>query len=402
MTPQLRFPAFTDKWQLKKLGDIARVVTGSTPSTADMSLYGDEFLFISPADMNSGRYVTNTRTKLSQKGFEKSRPIPVGSTLFVCIGSTIGKTAQATIECTTNQQINSVIGDDNNVDDDFVYLALSRLSRRISLLAGEQAVPIISKGEFQKTKLSVPSKPEQEKIAEFLTLVDERIAAGEKKLELLQKYKKGVMQKIFTQAIRFRDENGNPYPEWEKKRLGDLFDRVTDKNKENNQNVLTISAQQGLISQTDFFSKIVAAKNVTNYFMLTMGDFAYNKSYSAGYPMGAIKKLNLYTKGIVSTLYICFRAKDSNDNDFFEQVFVYGLQDSEIEKVAQEGARNHGLLNIGVSDFFNIELTLPKSKEEQQKIAALLIALDDKIAAEQTRLTAAKQWKKGLLQRMFI
>ncbi len=118
--------------------------------------------------------------------------------------------------------------------------------------------------------------------------------------------------------------------------------------------------------------------------------------------MGAIKCLKYYDKGIVSTLYICFRAKDSHNVCFFEHVFDFGLQNPEIEKVAQEGARNHGLLNIGVEDFFSIGLSVPSSMQERQKIADFLSAIDDKIKAEETKLATAKKFKKALLQRMFV
>ena len=135
--------------------------------------------------------------------------------------------------------------------------------------------------------------------------------------------------------------------------------------------------------------------------MLHKGDFAYNKSYSNGYPMGAIKCLNNYEKGVVSTLYICFRLKVRNLNKFFEQYFENGFQNKEIEKVAQEGARNHGLLNIGLDDFFSIDLKIP-SYAEQTKIANFLTSLDDKINHNQTQLNALKKYKQGLLQQLFV
>ena len=165
--------------------------------------------------------------------------------------------------------------------------------------------------------------------------------------------------------------------------------------------LLTISAQQGLINQEEYFNKSVSAKDVTNYYLLHAGDFAYNKSYSNGYPMGAIKCLNRYEKGAVSTLYICFRFIEGNINSFFEHYFEFGLHNSEIEKVAQEGARNHGLLNIALNDFFNISMRIP-STSEQTKIANFLTAVDDKITQAQAQLEAVKLYKKGLLQQMFV
>ena len=190
--------------------------------------------------------------------------------------------------------------------------------------------------------------------------------------------------------------------EWEVKRLGDLFVRITDRNKENNRNVLTISAQYGLVNQFEYFSKNVAATDVTNYYIIKKGDFAYNKSRSQGYPFGAIKPLLLYEKGVVSTLYICFRLKEDSmcDADFFRFYFETGIINDQISNIAQEGARNHGLLNISTDDFFNINLLVPPLTE-QRRIAACLSALDEMLAATNGKLEQLKAYKKGLMQNIF-
>lgn len=190
--------------------------------------------------------------------------------------------------------------------------------------------------------------------------------------------------------------------EWEVKRLGDLFTRVTDKNSENNKNVLTISAQYGLVNQFEYFSKNVAATDVTNYYIIKKGDFAYNKSRSQGYPFGAIKLLLLYEKGVVSTLYICFRLKEDSlcDADFFRFCFETGMINGQISNIAQEGARNHGLLNISTEDFFNIFLCVP-SLAEQKRIAECLSAVDKMIAESNRKLELLKAHKKGLMQKLF-
>lgn len=219
---------------------------------------------------------------------------------------------------------------------------------------------------------------------------------------MLEKYKKSVKQAIFSQKIRFRNENGKDYSDWQGKSFGEVFDRITTKNKENNLNVLTISAQHGLINQEKFFNKSVAAKNLTGYYLLHKDDFAYNKSYSKGYPMGAIKRLNKYDKGVVSALYICFRARAGESVSFLEQYFNSGLQNKEIEKIAQEGARNHGLLNMSVTEFFTNIFMLVPSFKEQQEIANFLIAIDDKINLTKKELEQAIIFKKALQQQIFV
>ncbi len=188
---------------------------------------------------------------------------------------------------------------------------------------------------------------------------------------------------------------------WDIKPLEDGFKRLTTRNLEDNQNALTISAQLGLVSQLDYFNKKVAAKDLSNYYLLHKGDFAYNKSYSKGYPMGAIKPLRLYDKGVVSTLYICFRVKDGFDGSFFEHYFEAGLLNPEIGKIAQEGGRAHGLLNVSVKEFFkDVNIFVPQL-EEQQKIADCLSSLDALIAAQSDKLDALKTHKKGLMQQLF-
>ncbi len=187
--------------------------------------------------------------------------------------------------------------------------------------------------------------------------------------------------------------------EWRVKRLSDIADRVVRRNKENNQNILTISAQQGLVGQEKYFSKIVAAKNVKNYYLLHKNDYAYNKSYSKGYPMGAIKRLIHDEKGVVSTLYICFKLKDRGEL-FFDQYIEAGKLNSEIEKIAQEGARNHGLLNMSVSDYFTMQVTLP-AKLEQEKIAAFLKIIDERIVNQVRKVELLKKYKKGIMQKIF-
>lgn len=204
---------------------------------------------------------------------------------------------------------------------------------------------------------------------------------------------------MLAPKLRFKDDNGEAFLEWERKYLYQLTQRVTRKNKENNKNILTISAQQGLINQEKFFNKLVSAKNVQNYYLLYKNEFAYNKSYSKGYPMGAIKKLTNYDKGVVSTLYICFNFIEGNDS-YFEQYFESGKHNKELEKVAQEGARNHGLLNLGINDFFNRELLVPSAKE-QTKIANFLTTLDVRISQQEKQCQLLEQYKKGMMQQLF-
>jgi len=189
--------------------------------------------------------------------------------------------------------------------------------------------------------------------------------------------------------------------EWNEVRFHDMFSRVTRKNKKGNTNVLTISAQHGLINQNEFFNKTIASDDKSNYYLMEKGEFAYNKSYSNGYPFGALKRLDYYDKGIVSPLYICFAANENNKYpDFYVHYFEAGLMNREIQAFAQEGARNHGLLNISVDDFFNSNLLNPPLSE-QKKIAEILSA-QDKIIELKEKLIAEKQRQKKYLMQMLL
>jgi type I restriction enzyme, S subunit len=188
-----------------------------------------------------------------------------------------------------------------------------------------------------------------------------------------------------------------PPSDWSRPRLADVAERVTTRNVERNPNVLTISAEFGLISQSEFFSRRVASESVTGYFLLEHGDFAYNKSYSRGYPLGAIRRLNRYNKGCVSPLYICFRPRaDAVNSDFLLHYLDGGAIDGGLAEVAKEGVRNHGLLNVGVADFFSLEVPLPPIAE-QQVVAQVLDTMDTTIRQTEAIIEKLKQVKHGLL-----
>ena len=190
--------------------------------------------------------------------------------------------------------------------------------------------------------------------------------------------------------------------DWEEKKLGNVSDRVTRKNENLESTLpLTISAQYGLVDQITFFNNQVASTtNLRNYFLVKNGEFAYNKSYSAGYPWGAIKRLDRYEKGVLSTLYIVFKPKNIN-SDYLLSYYDTDKWYKQVSEIAAEGARNHGLLNIAPNDFFQTTFAAPMSEIEQQKIGALLSHVDSLIQAKTKKLESFKAVKKSLLQKCF-
>ena len=192
---------------------------------------------------------------------------------------------------------------------------------------------------------------------------------------------------------------------WEQRKLGELVDRVVRKNTNNESTLpLTISAQYGLVDQITYFNNRVASRDVSNYYLVLNGEFAYNKSTSDGYPFGAVKRLDLYEKGVLSTLYIVFSPKKEQqvDSDFLTVFFDTDRWHKGVAERAAEGARNHGLLNISAEDFFDIDLSVPKDVAEQKQIGAFIRQLDNLITLHQRELEKLQNIKKSMLEKMFV
>lgn len=185
---------------------------------------------------------------------------------------------------------------------------------------------------------------------------------------------------------------------WTLKRLGDITERITRKNTINNNNVLTISAEHGFISQDKFFTKIVASKDLSKYILLYKGDFCYNKSYCRGYPYGVFRKLKNYDVGVATSLYIYFKIIEG-DSTFFEYLFDVGTLNKQLSIISQEGVRNHGLLNVPIEDFFNMTVPFPPI-DEQKRIADILSTFDDLIENLKKLIEKKELYKKGIMQRV--
>ena len=194
-------------------------------------------------------------------------------------------------------------------------------------------------------------------------------------------------------TLRFPEFTGN----WEKTKLADITKRVLRKNKGVvSERPLTISAQYGLIDQRDFFNKVVASENLEGYYLLKKGEFAYNKSYSNEYPWGAVKRLDSYDEGALSTLYICFECIGV-DGDWLVHYFDSPKWNGQVSAIAVEGARNHGLLNVGIEDFFGTQHFVPNNKKEQKKIATFLNLIDERISTQIRIIEELKMFRDTLM-----
>ena len=229
---------------------------------------------------------------------------------------------------------------------------------------------------FFQMPIPLPYIDEQRKIGELLTRLDHLITLHQRKCVFLFGFFQAFISMIFT-ASTFS---------WEQRKLGELVDRVVRKNTNNESTLpLTISAQYGLVDQITYFNNRVASRDVSNYYLVLNGEFAYNKSTSDGYPFGAVKRLDLYEKGVLSTLYIVFAPKKEQqiDSDYLTVFFDTDRWHKGVAERAAEGARNHGLLNISAEDFFDIDLSVPKDIVEQKQIGAFIRQLDNLITLHQ-------------------
>ncbi|WP_398572577.1 restriction endonuclease subunit S [Staphylococcus aureus] len=403
----MRFPGFKGEWEEKKLEDIGTLKNGINK---DKESFGYGFPFVNLNDVFNSKEIQIKNLSLINSTYKEREEynLQKGDTLFIRSSvkpSGVGLTKVIEIDLKNVVFSGFLIRfRNNNLAVNFKKFIFNSISvrKQILSLSSTSANTNINQESLKKVKIPIPCMDEQQKIGQFFSKLDRQIELEEQKLELLQQQKKGYMQKIFSQELRFKDENGNDYSDWEEKQLGEVADRVIRKNKNfESKKPLTISGQLGLIDQTEYFSKSVSSKNLENYTLIKNGEFAYNKSYSNGYPLGAIKRLTRYDSGVLSSLYICFSIKSEMSKDFMEAYFDSTHWYREVSGIAVEGARNHGLLNISVNDFFTILIKYP-SLEEQKKIGDFFIKLDRQIELEEQKLELLQQRKKALLKSMLI
>ena len=286
----------------------------------------------------------------------------------------------------------------------FSQLHTHRYWRWVSIMSARSGQPGINSLEYASFPIFTTTLKEENKISSLLSLIDKRIATQNKIIEDLKKLKSAIVEALFCAPKESMPAKRlSPYSkEWKLVKLFDICQRIQTKNAGRQcRQVLTIAAQYGLVNQEDFFNKTVASENLEGYYLLQKGDFAYNKSYSGDYAWGAIKRLELYEQGVLSPLYICFRPNIKVDADYLAHYFESKKWYKGIADIAGEGARNHGLLNISVIDFFNTIHRIP-DLEEQKVIAQFLNKFSSKLSCEQRIMQSLTKQRNYLLQKMFI
>lgn len=397
--PKLRFKEFDGDWIKSKLGSEAQFFQGEQVSLDDQcSEYAHgliKFLRIENFTQKSKdfRYIRYTGSQEKILGEQDIAIVRYGATAgFICSGET-GVIAN---------NLFKVSVDNKKINQKYLELVL-KSEKTFNYFQAEMsggAMPALNFKIVGNLDITYSSIQEQTKIASFLSNVDEKISQLTQKHELLGQYKQGMMQKLFSQQIRFKADDSGEFGEWEDKPLNEIASKRSGKNKDGSiSEVLTNSATQGIIKQSDYFEReIVTESNLNGYYIVNLDDFVYNPRISVHAPVGPIKR-NKKCLGVMSPLYTVFTVIQGNLK-YLEYFFDSNFWHDYVKGVANSGAR-HDRMNITNKDFFDMPILYP-CLEEQTKIANFLSAIDQKIEVVAQQIEQAKTWKKGLLQQMFV
>ncbi len=402
--PELRFSEYGGKWERIKLGKITLLITGATPSTMNGDYWGGTIRWMNSGELNLKR-VYEVENRITEKGLKHSstKLIPKHSVLIGLAGQgkTRGTVAMNMVELCTNQSIAAILPAENIYNSDFLYHNLDgRYDELRKLSTGEGGRGGLNLQILKSLPINLPTLPEQQKIANFFTAIDQKISQLKRKKTLLEQYKKGVMQKIFSQQIRFKPalsevegDDGKEFPDWELRRLGEVFQEFRKASTLNNQYEVLTSSNKGLLLQKDYYgdNRITEREN-KGFNVIPEGFITYRSRSDNG--IFTFNMNNLGLTGVISTYYPVFTAIDG-DNKFFVEFLNYHWKIISVfsvgtsQKVFPFTAFNQTILGI-------------PSKEEQTKIANFLSAIDNKIQHTQKQIERAEQWKKGLMQKMFV
>jgi type I restriction enzyme S subunit len=406
LIPALRFNEFDGYWNNQLLGNVvSKVGSGSTPSGGVQVYQKTGIPFIRSQNVTGNKLVLdNTHISESINLKMKGSIVKPHDILLNITGGSIGRSC--------------VVASDFDIGNVNQHVCIIRLKSDYTprflqpFLASHKGQKLLYQGmtgsgregiNFQSIrlfKLNLPSLPEQQKIASFLSTVDEKIQQLNKKKALLVDYKKGVMQQLFSGQLRFKDENGEAYPDWKPRKMSEvLFEHKL--NSTGNEVVFSVSVHKGLVNQVEHLGRVFAAKNTDNYNLVQPGDIVYTKSPTGSFPLGIIKQSKIDKNVIVSPLYGIFTPETEGLGYMFNVFFESPINvKNYLASIIQKGAKN--TINITNTTFLSKKMKLPVSKEEQNRIGDFLKEIDTKISITKNQITQTQTFKKGLLQQMFV
>jgi len=404
--PQLRFPEFSDEWEEKKLGDVTSWSSGGTPSKAVPHYWNGKIPWISASSMK-GKYFIDSKLKITLEGLKAgSKLAPKNSILLLVRGSMLFKKIPfglAETDVAFNQDVKclKVLGESTF---DFIYYWFCHSENHLLNMVTGTGIGAgkLETSYVQLMNVNIPEFLEQEKIAAFLTTVDNKIEQLSKKQELLKEYKKGLMQQIFSQVIRFKANDGSDFPDWEEKKLGDLFSGI--KGQGLSKGNITIDGLNKCILYGELYTtypevikNVVSRTNSDDGVKSKAGDLLVPCSTTTtGIDLADVTAINEDNVSLGGDISILRLKKDGNS-----VFFAYYLTHYKKFDLAKYG-QGSTIVHLYYSHFKKIDLKFPSSVEEQTKIANFLSSIDNKIEQVGKQLVESKQFKKALLQQMFV
>ena len=414
MVPKLRFKEFCGEWEEKRLGDVFKFMHTNSFSRNDLNYIEGDIYNVHYGDIHMIYPTITDAQKETFPYINREKRLDVCSEILCKDGDVLLADASEDYD-DIGKAIEIInVGDKKIVsglhtifmrDYKKIYANKFRgfmmnsnsVRKQIKVLAAGAKVLGISKFNITKVKIPLPSLPEQTKIADFLSTVDDKIQNQQDKITHLENIKNGFMQKIFSRKIRFKDDGGEEFPEWEEKKLGDFLIKYDEITVKNNQYPPITSSRRGIFLQKYYFNnRQIASEDNTGYNIVPFGYFTYRHMSDDAVFYFNIN--NLVEYGIVSTLYPVFTTTKKMNSIFLQ----YYLNESTTFKKycilqKQGGSRTYMYFNK-LKQFIMENPCL----KEQQKIADFLSLFDEKISTEKETLEHLEQLKKGLLQQMFV
>lgn len=398
--PALRFKGFSDAWEKRKLGEIADIRGGGTPSTSKPEYWDGEIDWYAPAEIGTQRYVSGSRRQITNLGLNKSSAtmLPANKTILFTSRAGIGNAAILTKSGATNQGFQSIVVKPAT-DIYFLYSEVPEIKRKAIRLAAGSTFLEISGKSLSKIQIWLPSFKEQSRIGHLFLQIDNLIAATQDKLDHFEEIKKALLKHLFDQSMRFK---GYSDP-WEKRKLIyflNVSDQKNSKGTFSKKDVLSVSGEFGIVNQIQFQGRSFAGVSVKKYGIVEKGDIVYTKSPLKRNPFGIIK-VNRGQAGIVSTLYAIYKPRKTVCPSIIDYYFQSDTKlNNYLRPLVNKGAKND--MKVKNIDVLKGLVILPLNLDEQKKDIFFLDNITNLIAATQSKLSSLESLKKALLQGLFI